>query len=169
MNYVDNLSLSTLNPDKIQSNVSVQRQLILFVFGVHFSCQLGSRMFPPESSSQFLTHTVRWDLLHSRMNHEMNLQFIFENGEILTCQAWATENQVDLAVSANWSILSSCAVNGQRRKSLENRMVTDIVQQQTGNVLYRHFMYSTQQLQLFPHSPSLDKWRGTRRATFSFF
>ena len=28
------------------------------------------------------TQTAHWDLLHLRMNHEMNLKFFFENGEI---------------------------------------------------------------------------------------
>lgn len=150
--------------------------MIIFVFSVHFSTLVSKKLLvtiklPNVSSREQLTifdpHSTLgpFTLMHESWDE---LTIFFENGEILTCQAWATENQVDLAVSANWSILSSCVVNGQRRKILENRMVTDIVHQQTGNVLYRHFMCLTQQLQLFPHSPSLDKWRGTGRATFSF-
>ena len=62
---------------------------MLVVFGVHFSTLISencSSIF--ESSSQFSTQTAHWDLiLHLCMNHEMNLQFfLFENGEILTCQ-----------------------------------------------------------------------------------
>ena len=60
--------------------------MLLVVFGVHFStlisekCSsiLSSRMFPPESSSQFATQTAQWDRFHLCVNYEMKLLF-FKN------------------------------------------------------------------------------------------
>jgi len=54
-------------------------------------------MFPPESSSQFLTQRAHEDLIHLCMDHEIRLQFLLENGEILTQWARVTESQVGLA------------------------------------------------------------------------